>query len=395
MRRFLFLCLLAGCLLTAGSARAMSAYNILLLGDSLQRDAKAPAAEALYGYWHGDRPLYALSGGQAAPTGASLGAGEIARLTPESGGYYRAEAYHATGYLRGEEMLPLEAAGQATALRALHLVRLTGVQDGLATAIPADTPVWFAGLRGEEMLVRYEGAEYLATPTDFYVSSKDTSVTTAAIKEQDGTMDALLDGLRQSHGQGRGQETTAADTLDTTIEALQQKSMPAQASSARQVDASIQTFDALMAEYHAAREASLPQKYYLHVNKASRQLTIYLADSRGNRTDAIYKVITVAIGKRTTPTPSGLFILGGKEEWHYFGPSYAPYAISFGRGGRSPYLHGPLYREKDVNTVYANRLSDFGQMATGGCVRIPYEDIQWIYQNCESGDTVLEIVNGE
>lgn len=224
---------------------------------------------------------------------------------------------------------------------------------------------------------------------------REAAVATAPPRAQEATMDSLLDGLQQSHGQAGARETARADAMDATIEALQQKSAPVQASTARQADASLQTFDELVAQYQVAREASLPQKYYLHVNKASRQLTIYLADSRGNRTDVIYKTITVAIGKRTTPTPSGLFILGSKEEWHYFGPSYAPYAISFGRGGRSPYLHGPLYRQKDVSTLNTARLSDFGKMATGGCVRIPYDDIQWIYQNCESGDTVLEIVNGE
>lgn len=140
------------------------------------------------------------------------------------------------------------------------------------------------------------------------------------------------------------------------------------------------------------REASGFPRYYLHLNKALRQLTVYRADEWGNRTPEVERTVTVAIGKRTTPTPSGTFTLGAKERWHYFGPSYAPFAIAFTPGR---YLHGPLYAAEDEATLKIAPLADFGNMATGGCIRIPYADILWIYFHCFTAETTLEIVNGE
>ncbi|MDR2504618.1 MAG: L,D-transpeptidase family protein [Oscillospiraceae bacterium] len=127
--------------------------------------------------------------------------------------------------------------------------------------------------------------------------------------------------------------------------------------------------------------------YYLVMNKATHTLTIYAANESGGRTDEIVRVITTAIGKRTTPTPSGTFKLTTREEWHFFGKSYAPFAIEYTNG---KYLHGPLYRRKDVTSFIASHEEDIGDDATGGCLRMRYIDIKWIYENCTEG-TVLEI----
>lgn len=132
--------------------------------------------------------------------------------------------------------------------------------------------------------------------------------------------------------------------------------------------------------------------YYLFLNKASKKLTVYLADADGKKTNTIVRETVVAIGRRTTPTPSGIFKLGKRERWHYFGPSYSPFAIEF-RSNR--YLHGPLYYAADETRINNARLSDFGKQATGGCIRMPYDDILWIYTHCMSQNAMLEIVNDE
>lgn len=132
-------------------------------------------------------------------------------------------------------------------------------------------------------------------------------------------------------------------------------------------------------------------KYYLFANKAANSLTVYLTDASGRRTDQVVKRFTIGIGKRSTPTPVGRFKLGGKEQWHFFGKSYAPFAIKYASG---KYLHGPLYRSKDTSTLISSSLSGVGDDVTGGCLRMRYDDMKWIYDNCMSG-TTLEIVNGE
>jgi lipoprotein-anchoring transpeptidase ErfK/SrfK len=131
-------------------------------------------------------------------------------------------------------------------------------------------------------------------------------------------------------------------------------------------------------------------RYALRMDKSTRILTVYAANAAGERTDRVVREILCAIGRRGTPTPSGDFEMTSRERWHYFGPSYAPFAIAYAPG---KYLHGPLYHSANENTVYRDHLDDFGKMATAGCLRMPYEDILWIYYHCGSG-TMLEIVQG-
>ncbi|MDL2318603.1 L,D-transpeptidase [Eubacteriales bacterium OttesenSCG-928-A19] len=133
-----------------------------------------------------------------------------------------------------------------------------------------------------------------------------------------------------------------------------------------------------------------PGQYYLLLDKSRYLLSVYATDGLGNRSDVPLRSVVVAIGKRTTPTPVGVFSLGEKEQWHYFGPSYSPFAIRYASG---KYLHGPLYHARNEGSLNTARLADFGTMATGGCIRMPYEDARWIYENCPPG-TKLEIING-
>ena len=133
-----------------------------------------------------------------------------------------------------------------------------------------------------------------------------------------------------------------------------------------------------------------PEKYYLFLNKSTRVLTVYRADEEGRSTGEEVFRVTVAIGRLTTPTPSGRFTLNGRERWHAFALSYAPYAVTY---TKDRFIHGPLYYRSSEKTLVTERLSDFGKMATGGCVRTPYDQVRWIYFHCADG-TTLEIVNG-
>jgi len=132
------------------------------------------------------------------------------------------------------------------------------------------------------------------------------------------------------------------------------------------------------------------ERYYLFLNKATRELTVYRADEQGNSTGEEVMRVIVAIGKATTPTPSGIFTIGPRERWHAFAMSYAPYAMRY---TSDRFIHGPLYLQESEATVVRSRLGDFGHMATGGCLRTPYEQVRWIYYHCPDG-TTLEIVGG-
>lgn len=140
----------------------------------------------------------------------------------------------------------------------------------------------------------------------------------------------------------------------------------------------------------AARLGVDPSKqYYLYLNKATHTLTAYLADEKGKATGDVARLIECAIGRTTAPTNPGIYQLGETERWHKFESTYTPFAIEF---TKRRYLHGPLYTDMDEDTVIPDKLGDIGSNVTGGCLRMAYDDIMWIYFNCGEG-TTLEVVN--
>lgn len=131
------------------------------------------------------------------------------------------------------------------------------------------------------------------------------------------------------------------------------------------------------------------ERYYLFLEKVAFTLTVYAADENGEKTDVVVRSIPVALGKRSTPTPTGIFTLGAKEDWHDFAHTSAPFCIAYTNGR---YLHGPLYEAHDFSTLCEYSLEDIGHMRTSGCLRMAYEDAAWLYFHCLSSETTLEIV---
>jgi len=131
-----------------------------------------------------------------------------------------------------------------------------------------------------------------------------------------------------------------------------------------------------------------PTAYRLVMTLSDYTLRVYEADEKGRSTGTLVREILCAVGKRATPTPTGTFTLTTRQEWHSFTLSYAPFAIEF---TKRRYLHGPLYAQTDTATLIESRDGEYGEKTTGGCLRMPYEDILWLYYHIRSGETVLEV----
>ncbi len=132
-------------------------------------------------------------------------------------------------------------------------------------------------------------------------------------------------------------------------------------------------------------------RYELALDKAARMIFAFVLDEEGQRTGKIAAQAQIAIGKRTTPTPSGEFILGKKERWHRFSQSYTPHTVVY---TAARYLHGLPCHQKSEATVIDFMAHNAGQAVTGGCLRCPFDFARWIYFNCPSYQTKLTIVNG-
>lgn len=345
--------------------------------------------EPFYAYWEEDQPLYANTTGTLLPTGLFLPGNTLVTLDSPLGNFYLVRVEGGWGFVRRDGMCTLDTVRsiQATAAltRAQTTLRAQPLEFApvLETALPPETPLWLDEMVGAYYRVTWEDTVGYAPASAFSIIGENEPV--RAFEAYFAEEAQLSDFPYAPKAQPTG--TLPANTLARVVAQngsyyyIQQDALAGYVSR----DAAHTVEDAQGAQSVDGR------RYYLLMNKASKELTIYHADTEGRNTGEVYKTIVVAIGKRTTPTPSGIFSLGGKERWHYFGPSYAPFAIAFTPGR---YLHGPLYFSNSETSLIQSRMEDFGTMATGGCIRIPYDDALWIYFHCMTEETTLEIING-
>lgn len=142
-----------------------------------------------------------------------------------------------------------------------------------------------------------------------------------------------------------------------------------------------------------AESEGLPQtedvpRYELVLDKSTGMCYAFLRTETGERGDVVI-CAEVGIGKRTTPTPSGTFLLGRKERWHAFTLSYTPHTTEY---VRARYIHGWPCEQKRVSTVKESLVRT--GTVTGGCLRSPFDFARWVYMNCTSYDTQLLVVSG-
>ena len=131
--------------------------------------------------------------------------------------------------------------------------------------------------------------------------------------------------------------------------------------------------------------------YEIVLDKESRMAYILLLNEAGERTGDVVMSARVAIGKRTTPTPSGSYTLGVKERWHRYTRSYTPYTTTY---MNARFIHGiPCYRAVDGTTIVWMG-EQMGHAVTGGCMRSPDELARFIYFYCPSYQTPFTVVGG-
>jgi hypothetical protein len=132
--------------------------------------------------------------------------------------------------------------------------------------------------------------------------------------------------------------------------------------------------------------------YMVHVNKATLTVSVYRLDAAGKPAGAPLMQAVAALGKRSTPTPSGTFYLGTKYRWVRFTYSQTPHSICY-RPGR--YIHGlPCYTSDIAAKVFRTE-RELGTFSSGGCVRMPFDIAEYIYFTCPSYTTKMEVTSGE
>ncbi len=128
--------------------------------------------------------------------------------------------------------------------------------------------------------------------------------------------------------------------------------------------------------------------YELVLDKSTGMCYAFLLEADGTR-GALVICAEVGIGKRTTPTPAGVFLLGRKERWHAFTYAYTPHTTEY---VKARYIHGWPCARRSTASVKEGMIRT--GMVTGGCLRSPFDFAEWVYKNCTSYVTRLTIVNG-
>ena len=128
--------------------------------------------------------------------------------------------------------------------------------------------------------------------------------------------------------------------------------------------------------------------YQVALDKSTFMAYIFLLDEEGNPC-AVVMSAQVGIGKRSTPTPSGVFTLGVKERWHAFTYSVTPHTTTYIKGR---FIHGIPCHTRDESTKMGY-MEQHGAI-TGGCLRSPMAFARFVYMNCPSYQTELVVVSG-
>ena len=147
----------------------------------------------------------------------------------------------------------------------------------------------------------------------------------------------------------------------------------------------------LMAGLSAALAADAGE-YRVEVDVTNQITTVYRASDR-----TIVRQMICSTGTGTK-TPIGTFRLepprpgSDREPWYYIGKygCYVKYATRI-RG--SILFHSIPYADKEMSAIDKEALAQLGTKASHGCIRLRWEDAEWIAENCPEG-TVVRIYNG-
>lgn len=119
---------------------------------------------------------------------------------------------------------------------------------------------------------------------------------------------------------------------------------------------------------------------YLLVTNLRTKYT-YVYKKINNKWTRIYKWIST-VGKPSTPTRKGIFLINGRK------PSFsgADYSVKYATRIIDGYYYHSILYDKSGKNIKDGRL---GQALSHGCIRLATNNAKWIYENIPDNTTVL------
>ncbi|MDD7140314.1 MAG: SH3 domain-containing protein [Clostridium sp.] len=139
-----------------------------------------------------------------------------------------------------------------------------------------------------------------------------------------------------------------------------------------------------------------PDKYYIVLDLNNQVVTVYEKDDAGEYTRIVRRFIC-STGKDkpsgeeayddSTPTPSGIWKIGGRERFGKFA-NFSEYARYWTQLVQDIYFHSILFSKRDLTTAKSGSYGALGGAASHGCIRLLVEDAKWLYYYACPGTTV-------
>jgi lipoprotein-anchoring transpeptidase ErfK/SrfK len=129
----------------------------------------------------------------------------------------------------------------------------------------------------------------------------------------------------------------------------------------------------------ASAAGVVPSPWRMRADLSSRTLTIY-------RNGSVVRRFSVAIGKPSTPTPTGRFAVTDKLD--FIGGSAAYGCCAVALTGHQPHVE-PGWRGGDRLAIHGTHVpGSIGQAASFGCLRARDSDVRWLVHRAYLGSIV-------
>lgn len=351
----------------------------------------AKEGKATSAFWTEEMPLYGIWEEELVPLGTTVPKSTLLEVQWAYRDGYCVFYNGIWGIIAQKNMQKLKAQKLPVALAAVlpkgARLQLEPIADGQTSGetVAEDTPIWVHETVNGHVAMALEGEMLFASYSDLRLLDELQKVTPYEGYVEVGA--ALLDFPDPQVGAKVGD--APANSL-VKISAQNHEYAMIEKDGAKQFIAlkDMVSLDALF------DDPDQLENYYILLDKAKRELTVFLADEQGNPTDTVLQQAKVAIGRRTQPTPVGVFKLSLRQRWRSFPPRFAPFVIQYTAWNRKLFIHGPMCFHPDDDTISQNALLEFGQQKTSGCIRVPYDMMLWIYCHCGPDNTVMEVVGG-
>ena len=150
----------------------------------------------------------------------------------------------------------------------------------------------------------------------------------------------------------------------------------------------------LIASLPSAMAADKKMPYRIYVDITNQIVTIY-----SNETDEVVRQMLCSSGAKDA-TPCGTFTMPEKErdsertEWFHFN-AFGGYARYASRIYYDVMFHSLLYNKPNMASLNKQSVLDYGKPVSHGCIRMRWQDAEFIAKNCLKGTKVKIYKSGE